>query len=499
KEFGWHTEETFNSDNDSDEETEAVQNSIVFNIKDNLDEEKTIKVSTLEEFDYKSLKKDGYHFVGAYSDSDYTNYFDFSNITQQAYDIYVKYEVKEPFQKQENIDLNEFVEALIEKTTSFIPYWDKEFFKGKWNYIDGVFLNSVLNLYKNTGNEKYKEFFIRYINYFIAEDGTFVYYNADHERIVDNSMGYTEGELDTVCASKVLFDAYEMTNDPRYLTAIEYTYNQLMQMPICNQSPNFWHKTFYIHQIWLDGMYMYGPFLARYALLKNDLSILDTIKSQYEYIQNHMMAENGLYYHGYDTTKTIFWSQENDGRSSNFWLRSMGWFSVSIVDIVDYYPDGENKEFLLNLLNDLLNSLLNFQDETTKMFYQVVDRAEEIEMVDNFYFNGLNNLKYGNIKTLVANYAETSGSSMFAYTFMKFGKKYQNEYFKEIGREVFESVFQHSYKNKSLSNICITAGLGPENKTYRDGTLSYYLAEKVGSDDAKGVGPFIMAYIEYTY
>jgi len=290
-----------------------------------------------------------------------------------------------------------------------------------------------------------------------------------------------------------------MTNDSRYLTAIEYTYNQLMQMPICNQSPNFWHKTIYVHQIWLDGMYMYAPFLARYALLKNDLSILDTIRTQYEFIHDHMMAENGLYYHGYDTTNTIFWSQENDGKSPNFWLRSMGWFSVSIIDIVDYYPDGENKEFLLSILNDLLNSLLNYQDETTKMFYQVVDRAEEIEMVDNVYLKSLNGLKYGDIKTLVANYAETSGSSMFAYTFMKFGKKYNNSFFEEVGKEVFESVYQHSYKNKSLSNICITAGLGPENKTYRDGTLSYYLAEKVGSDDSKGVGPFIMAYIEYIY
>ena len=50
-----------------------------------------------------------------------------------------------------------------------------------------------------------------------------------------------------------------------------------------------------------------------------------------------------------------------------------------------------------------------------------------------------------------------------------------------------------------LNDICITAGLGPSSKPYRDGSVEYYLAEPVGSDDAKGVGPFIMAYIEYRY
>ena len=44
-----------------------------------------------------------------------------------------------------------------------------------------------------------------------------------------------------------------------------------------------------------------------------------------------------------------------------------------------------------------------------------------------------------------------------------------------------------------------TAGLGPGSNPYRDGSISYYLAEPVGSNDAKGVGPFIMAYLEYTY
>ena len=45
------------------------------------------------------------------------------------------------------------------------------------------------------------------------------------------------------------------------------------------------------------------------------------------------------------------------------------------------------------------------------------------------------------------------------------------------------------------SVACVKENMDPQ--VYRDGTASYYLAEPVGSDDAKGVGPFIMAYLEY--
>jgi len=31
----------------------------------------------------------------------------------------------------------------------------------------------------------------------------------------------------------------------------------------------------------------------------------------------------------------------------------------------------------------------------------------------------------------------------------------------------------------------------------RDGSIAYYLSEPVVEDDAKGVGPFMMAYAEY--
>jgi unsaturated rhamnogalacturonyl hydrolase len=40
------------------------------------------------------------------------------------------------------------------------------------------------------------------------------------------------------------------------------------------------------------------------------------------------------------------------------------------------------------------------------------------------------------------------------------------------------------------------AGLGPENNPRRNGTFEYYISEPVVENDAKGTGPFVMAYTE---
>ena len=46
----------------------------------------------------------------------------------------------------------------------------------------------------------------------------------------------------------------------------------------------------------------------------------------------------------------------------------------------------------------------------------------------------------------------------------------------------------------SLNSICSVAGLGGPQQ--RDGSFAYYMSEPISSNDAKGVGPFIMASIE---
>lgn len=402
-------------------------------------------------------------------------------------------------------NMNTYIDSLIAATPSYTPAWNMEGFKGRWNYIDGVFLNSIVNLYYNLKDtdiakaNKYRNFFLSYIDYYLNSNGEFI--NPKTQE-----TNYRAGELDSICESKILFDAYQLTNDSKYINAINFTYNSLLEMDIVdNSNGNYSHKNSYADQIWLDGMYMYVPFNARYSVSMNKPSELDKIKKQYEFMRNNMFDnDKKLYYHAY-TSKGMFWSNNKPGTSPSFWLRSMGWYIVSLVDVLEYYPEGNNKEYLKGLLKEAIEGLMQYQDSTSKMFYQVIDKKDTKVVVPAKYLEGLKNTKYLNSNgeykdTEISNYLESSGSSMIAYTLMKGAKLgYLDSKYLQEGREIFEGIYNHSFKNNKLNNICITAGLGPETNLVRDGSIYYYLAEPVGSNDAKGVGPFIMAYLEYAY
>lgn len=400
--------------------------------------------------------------------------------------------------KNVDINLDGYIDSLMNDTKADVPSWNKEGYKGKWNYIDGVFLNSLMNVYKEKEDKKYLNFIINYVNYYINESGYFV-------NLVDpEKSGFTSGELDTICESKILFDLLEFTNDSRYEKAIEITYNELISITRAKNNINFSHKESYKYQVWLDGMYMYVPFYARYALKYDKPEIFDEITNQYKFIREKMYDnDKKLYYHANDTSKDIFWVNRETGNSKSFWLRSIGWYITSLVDVIEYFPKGDNQNYLINLLDEALDGLLNYIDNNSKMFYQVVDQGDKEFLIAAEYLKQLKNTKYKNkdgsySDTMIKNYLESSGSSMVAYTLMKASRLgYIAEDKINLGKSIFEGIYKHSYKNNELNDICITAGLGPENRLYRDGTIEYYLAEPVGSNDAKGVGPFLMAYLEY--
>ena len=99
---------------------------------------------------------------------------------------------------------------------------------------------------------------------------------------------------------------------------------------------NFWHKDIYPWQVWLDGTYMAQPFYMEYETRFNKMQgCIDSYK-QFMNIQKHMRDEKtGLYYHGYDESRQMYWADPVTGCSPNFWLRAMGWFMVAMVDVLE--------------------------------------------------------------------------------------------------------------------------------------------------------------------
>lgn len=69
----------------------------------------------------------------------------------------------------------------------------------------------------------------------------------------------------------------------------------------------------------------------------------------------------------------------------------------------------------------------------------------------------------------------------------------------DVARRSYASILEHFVQvdalgQTSLHWICGTAGLG--GTPYRDGSYEYYVAEKVVTNDPKGVAAFILAAAE---
>ena len=90
---------------------------------------------------------------------------------------------------------------------------------------------------------------------------------------------------------------------------------------------------------------------------------------------------------------------------------------------------------------------------------------------------------------------------MIAYAMMKGARLgYVEKRFAKVGEEVFNGICKQYLTETdgtlNLGGICLMAGLGPEDKPHRNGTFEYYISEPVVENDAKGTGPFVMAYTE---
>lgn len=367
------------------------------------------------------------------------------------------------------VNIDKYIDRLITESTPDMPIWNIESIRqGKkphWNYIDGCMITSLLQMSQITGEDKYFAFAEGFIDYYVAEDGSILGYDVE------------KYNLDDINEGRVLFELYKRTGKEKYRLAIEKQKEQLDGQPRTNTG-NFWHKLIYPSQIWLDGIYMAQVFSALYAREYGGGDYSDMLR-QIENVNKYMQDKTtGLYYHGLDCSKSIFWADKETGLSRNFWLRSIGWYTVALVDIIEIIDDADARERMSKIFRELIEGIAKFRDESG-LYWQVVDKPGK-----------------------EGNYLETSGSSMVAYAMLKgarlgvIDKKYS-----ELGKSTFDGICERYLTvsengELNLGGICLVAGLGPENNLRRDGSYEYYISEPIVENDAKGVAPFVLCYTE---
>lgn len=344
--------------------------------------------------------------------------------------------------------------------------YDKKNPDAKWNYQTGLFLKALLDLWKQTGKSKYYEYTKVVIDSYIDDNGNIKKYKME------------DFNIDKINSGKVLLRLYTITNKEKYKKAAYILREQLDKHPRTKEG-GFWHKKRYPWQMWLDGIYMGAPFYAEFSKMFNQPEGFDDIAKQILLIDVHTRdPKTGLRYHGWDESNQQKWADPETGCSPNFWGRGMGWYAMALVDVLDYFPkEHKQRQHIMFILDDLIKSIVKYQDEESGLWYQVVDQGDRYD-----------------------NYLEASASSMFVYAIAKaVNKKYVGEEYQVSAEKGFNGLIKYLVTVDkgglvNLIQICSVAGLGGD--PYRDGSYEYYLSEPVVSNDLKGVGPFIMAAIQ---
>jgi unsaturated rhamnogalacturonyl hydrolase len=364
--------------------------------------------------------------------------------------------------QQEGQVARKLADAALFRFDSLVKYNHPETIK--WQY-DVAFLGQAIDKLGYL-DYKYSKYLEDYLDYFIEDDGTVKKYKV------------TDYNLDNINPAKGLITIYKRTGEEKYRKALNLFIDQLKNQPTTPEG-GYWHKKIYPDQMWLDGIYMYSPFLAQYAKEFNDPQWFDIISRQITLIYEKTRDEKtGLMYHAWDSSHKEKWCDPQTGKSRQFWGRSMGWYTMALVDVLDYYPENNpEREKIIRILNEICKSLEMVRDEDSGLWYQVLDKGGE-----------------------KGNYLEASGSLMFIYVFAKGAHKgYLPAKYLELAEESFTSAEEEFIVTGAdgypvLKNTCGGCGLG--GNPYRDGSYEYYINEKRVDNDPKGLAPFILAAIE---
>jgi len=328
-------------------------------------------------------------------------------------------------------------------------------------YEHGVFERALEMIFNKTENSTYYEYLKTGVDNLISNNGTLLDYN------------FTEFTLDDLRLGPEFVYLYERTGEEKYKAAADTLRNQLNSQPR-NPDGGFWHRVTYPNQMWLDGIYMVEPFYAQHTSFfhPKNLTAFDDIVLQFSLLFTHALnATSSLLKHAWDETLEADWADPITGQSPEVWGRALGWYSMALVETLDYLPSSHTSELVSQLIS-LAPAILSSRDTNSSLWWDVMSQPGRAE-----------------------NYIESSSSSMFIASLLKAARKGY------IDPSVYQTTLEHSYK-RLVDMFVVKLGNGTLDwegtvQVGDPGTFEEYMAVPLSENDLKGIGPFIFASVEY--
>ncbi|MEO7497781.1 MAG: glycoside hydrolase family 88 protein [Massilia sp.] len=259
-----------------------------------------------------------------------------------------------------------------------------------WDHSNSAVLHGMQKVYQRTRDPAILNYIRAYADLFVRPDGSIrdLHHNLDgmHPGVLCLFLYQETGERKYLAAARTMRDIFIGTPDQ------PSTFKRTAE-------GGYWHKSedHYKNVMSVDGTYMVYPFLVQYAVVAKEPALLDVATAQILMVASHSFnTKFNLQYHGWDYGKAQPWANPITGTSSQFWSRSAGWFSMTLVDVLEALPK-EHRDYarLLFLYRSLAQGVKAAQKEDG-FWYDVLDAPAA---------NG--------------NFAETSGTGMIVYALQK--------------------------------------------------------------------------------
>jgi unsaturated rhamnogalacturonyl hydrolase len=350
-----------------------------------------------------------------------------------------------------------------------------------WQYPNGLFLEGMWRVYERTGDVRYFNYIKKWADQFVASDGNL------------NLRGQTLDSLDNMMPGTVLCHLYKTTHDARYWTAAATIRNRITTYPRTADG-GLVHNTTVADELWLDGAFMVSIFLVNYGEAFNDPSSYDEAAQQLTIYYSHLRYVKdattspitALGWHAWDQNASATWANRTTGLSPEVWCRAVGWFVVACTEVLDRLPaDHPRRAQIVTILSELLQGIKAYQDPTTGLWYEVVDKGNNAtQWLDNWVEQSSGCMyTYALVKAIDAGYVSASA----------FRPTAQRGYEGILSNLELRSVTSPApaHNEVYLYGTCIGTNVGP--LVVGDDSYAYYRDRTQSTNDLHGQGAFLFA------
>lgn len=168
-----------------------------------------------------------------------------------------------------------------------------------------------------------------------------------------------------------MLEVYERAKEPRYLEAARLQAEAILRAPRTRDggiSCRFESK-----ELWVDFIYLMGPFLASYGRITGEQKYIDEAFAQYEVHGRHLIDPfTNLTRHAWCETPNHF-------PQSTLWARGNGWLVCAAVDLLEIAPDHERAKYLEDTCGAALLAMQSLQDRSGFLRHILDDPFSKLE------------------------------------------------------------------------------------------------------------------------